>query len=72
MTKRQRLLMEMENVVPWSHLIDAIELNPEGRLGRPPIRLQRMLQRVAESHSTVSVPIMSISPCATGNRPWPR
>lgn len=44
-TRRQRFLDEMENVVPWQRLLAAIEPHyPKGRRGRPPIGLERMLR----------------------------
>ncbi len=44
-TRRQRFLTEMENVVPWSRLIATVEpYYPKGKRGRPPIGLERMLR----------------------------
>ncbi len=44
-TRRQRFLTEVENVVPWSRLIAAVEpYYPKGKRGRPPIGLERMLR----------------------------
>ncbi|CAN7753103.1 IS5 family transposase [Cupriavidus necator] len=44
-TRRQRFLTEMENVVPWARLIAAVEpYYPKGKRGRPPIGLERMLR----------------------------
>jgi transposase, IS5 family len=44
-TRRERFLGEMEKVVSWQRLIEAIEpLYPKGLRGRPPIGLERMLR----------------------------
>jgi IS5 family transposase len=48
-TRRERFLAEMEQVVPWAALIEALKpyYFPEagaGRRGRPPIGLERMLR----------------------------
>lgn len=44
-TRRQRFLCEMESVVPWLRLIAAVEpYYPNGKRGRPPIGLERMLR----------------------------
>ena len=44
-TSRERFLGEMEQVVPWSVLLDALTpYYPKGRRGRPPLGLERMLR----------------------------
>ena len=45
-TRREKFLGEMDRIVPWSRLIEVIEpLYPKsGRVGRPPIGLNRMLR----------------------------
>jgi IS5 family transposase len=44
-TRREKFLAEMQQVVPWQRLIDLIEPHyPKGRRGRPPIGLERMLR----------------------------
>ena len=44
-TRRERFLAEMEQVMPWPELIEAIEPHyPKGSRGRPPIGLERMLR----------------------------
>src|SRR5664279_4643828 len=44
-TRRERLLGEMEWVVPWARLYAVIEPHyPQGRRGRPPISIERMLR----------------------------
>ena len=44
-TRRERFLLEMEQVVPWAKLIGLIEPHyPTGRRGRPPIGIERMLR----------------------------
>jgi IS5 family transposase len=44
-TKRERFLGEMERVVPWARLCAVIEPHyPQGRRGRPPIGIERMLR----------------------------
>lgn len=44
-TRRERFLAEMEQVIPWPELIEAIEPHyPKGTRGRPPIGLERMLR----------------------------
>lgn len=44
-TRRDRFLAEMEQVVPWSRLVDRLRpLYPKGERGRPPIGLERMLR----------------------------
>ncbi len=44
-TKRQRFLAEMEDVVPWQRLLSAIGAHyPKGERGCPPIGLERMLR----------------------------
>jgi transposase, IS5 family len=44
-TRRERFLAEMEQVVPWSRLLEALGTfyDPDNR-GRPPIGLERMLR----------------------------
>jgi IS5 family transposase len=44
-TRRERFLGEMEQVVPWTRLLAALEPHyPNGKRGRPPIGLERMLR----------------------------
>jgi len=44
-TRRDRFLGEMEQVVPWSRLVERLRpLYPKGERGRPPIGLERMLR----------------------------
>ena len=44
-TRRERFLAEMERVVPWGRLCAVIEPHyPQGRRGRPPIGIERMLR----------------------------
>ena len=47
-TRRERFLAQMEAVVPWQRLIDALSPsyfpNAAGKRGRPPIGLERMLR----------------------------
>jgi transposase, IS5 family len=44
-TRRDRFLAEMEEVVPWSRLVDRLRpFYPKGERGRPPIGLERMLR----------------------------
>jgi len=44
-TRREKFLAEMERVVPWSRLVTLIEPHyPQGKRGRPPIGIERMLR----------------------------
>jgi IS5 family transposase len=44
-TRRDKFLAEMEQVVPWGRLVERLQaLYPQGRRGRPPIGLERMLR----------------------------
>lgn len=44
-TRREKFLGEMEQVVPWTKLTTLIEPHyPQGRRGRPPVGLERMLR----------------------------
>lgn len=44
-TRREKFLGDMECVVPWSRLVAIIEPHyPNGRRGRPPIGIERMLR----------------------------
>ncbi|UIF87902.1 IS5 family transposase (plasmid) [Cupriavidus necator] len=44
-TRREKFLGEMEQVVPWARLLEALEpYYPKGKRGRPPIGLERMLR----------------------------
>jgi IS5 family transposase len=44
-TRRERFLAEMERVVPWTRLVALIEpFYPEGKRGRPPMGVERMLR----------------------------
>ena len=46
-TRREVFLEKMEQVVPWSRLMEVIEpyYPKSGKRGRPPIGLERMLRR---------------------------
>jgi IS5 family transposase len=45
LTRRERFLAEMEQVVPWAKLMALIEpYYPQGKRGRPPIGVERMLR----------------------------
>jgi IS5 family transposase len=44
-TRREKFLGEMEQVVPWTRLVARIEPHyPKGERGRPPVGLERMLR----------------------------
>ena len=44
-TRREKFLGEMEQVVPWARLVARIEPHyPKGERGRPPVGLERMLR----------------------------
>lgn len=44
-TRREKFLGEMEQVVPWGRIVALIEPHyPQGKRGRPPIGLERMLR----------------------------
>ncbi len=44
-TRKEKFLGEMEEIVPWARLIALVEPNyPRGKRGRPPIGLERMLR----------------------------
>ena len=44
-TRRDKFLAEMEQVVPWSRLVDRLRpFYPKGERGRPPVGLERMLR----------------------------
>jgi IS5 family transposase len=44
-TRRDKFLAEMEQVVPWTRLVERLRpLYPKGERGRPPIGLERMLR----------------------------
>jgi IS5 family transposase len=44
-TRRERFLGEMEQVVPWARLVPLVEPHyPQGKRGRPPIGIERMLR----------------------------
>jgi IS5 family transposase len=44
-TRREKFLARMEEVIPWARLLAVIEPHyPKGRRGRPPIGLERMLR----------------------------
>src|SRR2546430_1846313 len=44
-TRRERFLGEMEQVVPWERLVEVIQPHyPKGERGRPPIGIERMLR----------------------------
>jgi IS5 family transposase len=44
-TRREKFLNEMETVVPWERLVALIQpVYPQGKRGRPPIGIERMLR----------------------------
>src|SRR3954447_23552843 len=44
-TRRDKFLAEMEQVVPWTRLVERLRpLYPKGERGRPPVALERMLR----------------------------
>jgi IS5 family transposase len=44
-TRRDKFLAEMDRVVPWARLVERLQpLYPQGKRGRPPIGLERMLR----------------------------
>ena len=44
-TRRDKFLAEMEQVVPWTRLVERLRpLYPKGERGRPPVGLERMLR----------------------------
>ena len=44
-TRREKFLARMEEVIPWTQLLTVIEpFYPKGKRGRPPIGLERMLR----------------------------
>ncbi|MEF8758764.1 MAG: IS5 family transposase [Candidatus Accumulibacter sp. UW25] len=44
-TRREHFLTEMDQLMPWSELIDVVEAHyPKGERGPPPIALERMLR----------------------------
>ena len=44
-TRREKFLGEMEQVVPWERLVELIEPHyPTGQRGRPPVGIERMLR----------------------------
>jgi IS5 family transposase len=44
-TQRDKFLSEMEQVVPWSRLVERLRpFYPKGERGRPPVGLERMLR----------------------------
>jgi IS5 family transposase len=44
-TRRERFLAEMEELVPWARLVAVIQPHyPKGERGRPPIGIERMLR----------------------------
>ncbi len=44
-TRREKFLARMEEVIPWPQLLAVIEpFYPQGKRGRPPIGLERMLR----------------------------
>ena len=45
LTRRERFLAEMEQLVPWARLVAVIApYYPKGERGRPPIGIERMLR----------------------------
>jgi IS5 family transposase len=52
-TRRERFLARMEEVIPWAKLVAVIEPHyPQGKRGRPPIGLERMLRVIFTSAQT--------------------
>jgi len=44
-TRREKFLARLEEVIPWAKLLAVIEPHyPKGKRGRPPIGLERMLR----------------------------
>ena len=44
-TRREKFLKEMEEVVPWGRLVGLLEVHyPKGKRGRPPVGAERMLR----------------------------
>jgi IS5 family transposase len=44
-TRREKFLMRMEALIPWTKLLAVIEpFYPKGERGRPPVGLERMLR----------------------------
>jgi transposase, IS5 family len=44
-TRREKFLARMEEVIPWTQLLAIIEpFYPQGKRGRPPMGLERMLR----------------------------
>jgi IS5 family transposase len=44
-TRRERFLLEMDSIIPWSVLVKPIKrIYPKGHTGRPPIPLEAMLR----------------------------
>ena len=44
-TRREKFLTRMEEVIPWTRLLAVIEpFYPKGERGRPPVGLERMLR----------------------------
>ena len=44
-TRREKFLARMEEVIPWTKLLGVIEpFYPKGERGRPPVGLERMLR----------------------------
>lgn len=44
-TRRDRFLAQMEQVVPWARLVELIQPHyPSGKRGRPPVGIERMLR----------------------------
>jgi IS5 family transposase len=44
-TRREKFLARMEEVIPWTQLLAVIEpFYPQGKRGRPPMGLERMLR----------------------------
>ena len=44
-TRREKFLARMEEVIPWTQLLAVIEpFYPKGERGRPPVGLERMLR----------------------------
>ena len=58
-TRRELFLEKMEQVVPWTRLMEVIEpyYPKSGKRGRPPIGLERMLRMYLRSSSGMAWPM---------------
>ena len=56
-TRRERFLGEMEEVVPWERLVEVIRPPyPNGERGRPPIGIERMLRIYTDARHVFNFP----------------